>query len=151
MASPVHVRQLHASAYRSPAELPPGGVIVVGAGASGQQIALELRRAGRDVVLAAGRHARVPRRYRGRELWSWLKELGHLDRTFDQLAHPESSKRSPSLPLDGRNGGRRLDLEVLARAGVRLAGRLEGFGGGRARFADDLAANVASAERRLAS
>jgi putative flavoprotein involved in K+ transport len=148
-SAPSHLLQVHASAYRSPGELPPGGVIVVGAGPSGQQIALELRRAGRDVLLAAGRHARVPRRYRRRDLWTWLTALGHLDRTFDQLKHPESALRSPSLPLDGRDGGRRLDLEVLARAGVRLAGRLEGFADGRALFGDDLAANVTAAEQRM--
>ena len=150
-SAPAGLLQLHASAYRAPGELPPGGVVVAGAGPSGQQIALELRRAGREVIIAAGRHARVPRSYRGRDIWAWMQELGHLERTFAELKHSESALRSPSLPLDGRNGGARLDLEVLARAGVRLAGRLEGFAGGRARFAGDLAANVATAERRMRS
>ena len=148
---PDGIAHLHASRYRSPEQLPDGGALVVGAGPSGQQIALELRRAGRNVTISAGRHARVPRTYRGRDLWCWLRALGHLERTRDQLRRPEAALRSPSLPLDGRDGGRRLDLEVLARAGVTLAGRLEGFTGGRARFTGDLPANVAAAERRLRS
>jgi putative flavoprotein involved in K+ transport len=148
-AVPAGVLQLHSSRYRSSHGLPPGGVLVVGAGPSGQQLALELRRAGRHVVLAVGNHTRVPRRYRGRDVWWWLRELGELDRTIDEVADEEASRRAPSLPLSGANGGEHLDLGVLSDAGVVIAGRLAGFRGQEARFADDLAFTTGEAERRL--
>jgi putative flavoprotein involved in K+ transport len=140
---------LHVAQYRSADALPEGGVLVVGAGASGQQLALELAAAGRPVVLAVGRHARAPRRYRGRDIWSWLDELGDLERTIDQVGDPDQARRTPSFALSGGEGGRRLDLDVLVRAGVRLTGRLTAFDGRHACFADDLRANIADAEGRL--
>ena len=84
-------------AYRNPAALADGGVLVVGAGQSGQQIAGELRRAGRNVILAVGRHARMMRRYRGRDIFAWLKDLGDLDRTLGEVAttrSPPSGRRA---------------------------------------------------------
>jgi putative flavoprotein involved in K+ transport len=147
--APPALAQLHGAAYRSPAALAEGGVLVVGAGPSGQQIALELRRAGRDVVLAVGRHARGVRRYRGRDIWHWLAELGSLDQTIEEVANPEAARRTPNLPLSGAHGGERLDLRVLADAGVVVTGRLTGFDGTRARFGWNLDADVCAAEQRL--
>lgn len=148
-AVPAGIERLHSSAYRSPERLPPGGVLVVGAGPSGQQLALELRRSGRHVVLAAGRHARLPRTYRGRDIFEWLEALGELDRTVDELPDPAAARRGQSVPLSGRGGGEPLDLAVLQAAGVTLAGRLRGFDGTSALFADDLQANVVEAEGRM--
>jgi putative flavoprotein involved in K+ transport len=148
-AAPGWLRQLHTSEYRSADLLPPGGVLVVGAGASGQQIAREVRRAGREVVIAAGRHARIPRRYRGQDIWHWLVATGDLDVFVEDLPDPAASKSTPSLPLSGANGGEHLDLQALHRAGVAVAGRLERFDGARAVFATDLAAHVLQAERRM--
>jgi putative flavoprotein involved in K+ transport len=146
---PAGIERMHSSAYRAPGQVPPGGVLVVGAGPSGQQLALELRRSGRDVVLAAGRHARLPRRYRGSDIFGWLAELGELDRLVDELPDPAAARRSQSVPLSGRNGGERLDLGVLQEAGVTLTGRLTGFQGSHALFADDLEENVVEAEQRM--
>jgi putative flavoprotein involved in K+ transport len=124
-------------------------VLVVGTGPSGQQLALELHEVGRDVFLAVGNHTRVPRRYRGRDIWHWLAELGELDRTIDEVADEEASRRAPSLPLSGANGGEHIDLGVLSDAGVVIAGRLTGFEGSRALFADDLGWTTSEAERRM--
>jgi putative flavoprotein involved in K+ transport len=148
-AAPRELVQLHANRYRNPGALPDGGVLVVGAGPSGLQIAAELRRAGREVVLAVGRHARVPRRYRGRDVWHWLDGIGDLEQTIEELPNPAASKRAPSLGLSGAHGGERLDLGVLHELGVTVAGRLESFDAGRAVFADDLQAEIDDAERRL--
>ncbi len=147
--APAGLVQLHSSGYRSPEGLPGGGVLVVGAGPSGQQIALELARAGRRVVLAVGRHARMSRRYRDRDIWSWLDTVGNLDDKIDELPAPEASRRSPSLSLTGANGGEELDLGRLSDLGVVVAGRLHAFDGHRALFADDLDAQVADSDRRL--
>jgi putative flavoprotein involved in K+ transport len=137
------------SRYRNPASLPPGGVLVVGASATGAQLAHELALSGRDVVLAAGAHSRVPRRYRGQDIYRWLAATGSLDRTVDELPDPVRARREPSLQLVGRRDHADLDLAVLQAAGVTLAGRLVRLDGHRAGFADDLARSVAAAEARM--
>jgi putative flavoprotein involved in K+ transport len=148
-SAPARVEQLHASRYRAPELLAPGGVLVVGAGPSGHQIADELARARRRVVLAVGRHARIVRRYRGRDIWAWLDALGDLSRSLDELSRQTRGRPRPALPLDGRQGGRTIDLGVLAEAGVRIAGRLEGFAGNHALFESGLEATIAEADDRL--
>ena len=149
LAPPTRPLSLHSSDYRRPELVPDGPVLVVGAGTSGQQLGLELRQAGRDVVLAAGRHSRAPRRYRGRDIFEWAHILGDFDRTIDEMPDVEAAKRVPLFPLSGANGGEDLGLDRLAAAGVTVTGRLTGFDGTRAVFADDLAANVAAADVRL--
>jgi putative flavoprotein involved in K+ transport len=148
-SAPADVVQLHAARYSSPARLAPGGVLVVGSGPSGHQIAHELAVAGRRVVMATGRHARIPRRYRGRDIWAWLHEIGHLTRTLVELRHDPRAHVQAALPLDGRDGGRTVDLLTLAQAGVRIAGRLEGFAGSHALLGIGLQAAIADADRRL--
>lgn len=143
-ALPARVTQLHTSRYRNPAQLPPGGVLVVGAGPSGQQIAEELARAGRRVVVAAGRHRTLPRRYRGVDAYRWMERLGAFDRTVDDLVDPAAVRRAPAFVVAG--GTDDLDLRRLAAAGVVPAGRLTGVDGTTVRFADDLEATVAAAD-----
>jgi putative flavoprotein involved in K+ transport len=148
-SAPRHLLQIHSNRYRNPAALRDGGVLVVGAGPSGQQIAAELQRAGRRVVLAAGRHARVMRRYRGRDIWHWLKEIGDLDCTIDEVPDPAAARRTPSFTLTGASGGEQLDLAVLRGLGIAVAGRLERFTSAHAVFSQDLQANVSDADRRM--
>ena len=139
--------------YRNPGQVPDGPVLVVGASASGMQIADELNRAGREVVLAVGRHTRMPRRYRGLDIYWWLENTGRLGRTIDSMPDPDEARREPSLQLVGRNDPDRaapdLDLGALQTRGVRLAGRLTHVSRGVARFADDLRGNVDDAQRRM--
>jgi putative flavoprotein involved in K+ transport len=124
-------------------------VLVVGCSASGVQIAHELARAGRRVVLAVGGHTRLPRRYRGRDILWWLDRIGSLDRTIDQVRDPASARAEPSLQLADTADGRGLDLEVLRRAGVRPVGRLRALDGTTATFAEDLPDTVGAAQHRL--
>ena len=145
--------------YRSPRRLPPGGVLVVGASSSGVQIADELARSGREVVLAVGRHTRMPRRYRGMDVFWWLEATGRLGRTIDSMPDPAAARRETSLQLVGRFATEpgdpddldEVDLAALQRRGVRLAGRLRGLQGRVATFEDGPAAAVADADRRLGS
>jgi putative flavoprotein involved in K+ transport len=139
------VVQTTAARYRSPAALPAGAVLVVGASASGVQIAHDLMRAGREVVLSVGAHTRLPRRYRGRDILWWLDRIGALDRTADDV--PAAAVREPSLQLAG--GPRGIDLGTLQDNGVRLTGRLRALSGANAAFGDDLADTVAAAQVRL--
>jgi len=148
-AAPRRLVQLHSSEYRSVGQLPAGGVLVVGAGPSGQQIAVELSRAGRRVVIAVGRHARMPRRYRGRDIWRWFAANGSLDQTLADVPRERGPAASPSLALSGARGGEQLDLGVLAEAGVLVTGRLRGWSGRHALFADDLAAAAEESDQRM--
>ena len=141
------IHQLTAGRYRGPDQVPGGGVLVVGASASGVQIADELRRAGRLVVISVGRHARLPRRYRGRDILWWMDRAGVLGQTIDQVHDARSARRAPSLQLSGR--GRPVGLDALAAGGVRLAGRLAAADGRRLSFADDLPATIAGAQARM--
>ena len=146
---------LSASAYRNPKQLADGGVLVVGASASGVQIADELVRGGRRVILAVGRHTRMPRRYRGMDAYWWLERTGRLARTIDEV-DPQAARAEPSLQLVGRSDVDRdtddLDLVALQSRGVQLVGRLASVDKrGVAGFRDDLAATTAAADRTLHS
>ena len=143
------IAQITASRYRSPARLPDGGVLVVGASASGVQIAYELALTGRRVVLAIGGHTRLPRRYRGRDILWWLDRTGALDRDIDRMPDATAARAEPSLQLVGTSDGRGVDLGVVQAAGVQLAGRLRTLDGTVAGFADDLAETTAAAQDRL--
>jgi len=144
---PAEVVQLHSSDYRNPAQLPPGAVLVVGAGPSGQQIADELARAGRDVHIAAGRHHMLPRRYRGQDSYWWMDRMGTLSRTVESLSDPDE-RFALNAVLAG--GTADLDLHRLVRAGVRPHGRLIGYAGTSLIFAADLAQTLTDAEAAAA-
>ena len=144
------IQVVSSSQYRNPDQLPPGGVLVVGASASGAQIADELIRSGRRVVLAVGRHTRLPRRYRGMDIFWWLEQTGRLRRTIDEVRDPIAARREPSLQLVGRETadlrGPDVDLVTLQTAGVELVGRMTGVDRRRVDLATDLAASVQVAD-----
>jgi putative flavoprotein involved in K+ transport len=139
--------------YRNSRRLGAGGVLVVGASSSGVQIADELARSGRDVVLAVGRHTRMPRRYRGMDVFWWLEATGRLARTVDEVPDPDRARNEVSMQLVGRVGAdpveSAVDLGALQRRGVRLTGRLLGLHGHAATFGDGLAVLTADADRRM--
>jgi putative flavoprotein involved in K+ transport len=143
------VVQVVPTRYRSPDLLPRGGVLVVGASATGVQLAAEIHRSGRPVTLAVGRHVRLPRKYRGRDVMRWLDGIGVLEDTPADVADLEAARRQPSLQLVGTPERRSLDLGVLQELGVRLVGRAVAADDGRAAFADDLAQSIAAADARL--
>ena len=141
--------QLVPTQYRNPQQLRAGGVLVLGASATGIQLAAEIVRTGREVILAVGNHIRLPRRYRGRDIMRWLDEIGVLRETADQVPDIEASRRQPSLQLIGSEEGGSLDLQVLQDRGVRIVGRMTGVSGHRAYFSDDLADSIGHAERKM--
>jgi putative flavoprotein involved in K+ transport len=143
------LRQIHTNSYRSPERLPAGGVLVVGASASGTQIAAELQRSGRRVVLAVGSHSRLPRRYRGMDIMWWLEQSGMLSRTIDEVPDPRQARTQPSLQLRGGTPAEQADLGTLDRLGVEITGRLIGVDGLRLRFADDLPVTASDADQRM--
>ena len=124
---PPSILMLTAQSYRNPGQVANGGVLVVGASASGTQIAHELQSAGRQVTLAVGEHIRAPRVYRGRDLEWWMDAAGVLDDRYDEVDDIGRVRRVPSLQLAGTPDRSSLDLNALSDLGVRLVGRLAGI------------------------
>jgi putative flavoprotein involved in K+ transport len=135
------VLQLHTSAYRRAANLPDGGVLIVGSGQSGCEIAQELLEAGRSVHLSVGRCPWAPRRHRGRELIRWLVDVGMMDDSVDTLPSP-AARLAGNVTVSGAHGGIDCNPLLLEAAGAHLHGRLTEFHNGRAVFADDLSQNL---------
>jgi putative flavoprotein involved in K+ transport len=146
-AVPPDLVQVPCTGYRNPEQLPPGGVLVVGASASGLQIAEEVHHSGRPVTLAVGEHVRIPRRYRGRDILEWLDLTGILDERWDRIDDIVRARHLPSMQLVGDH--RTLDLNALQDAGVRVVGRLVGAAGSTAQFAGSLANVCALADLKL--
>lgn len=140
------IAQLHSSSYRNPEQLAPGGVLVVGAGSSGVQIADEIRRSGRTVYLSVGPHDRPPRAYRGRDFVWWLGVLNKWD-----AQTPPQGAAHVTIAVSGARGGRTVDFRSLAETGITLVGRSESFDDGVMRFAPDLLANIARGDENYLS
>lgn len=140
---PDPVTQLHSEAYRNPASLPDGAVLVVGSGASGAQIAEELVASGRRTFLCLSRHRRVPRRLLGRDVTTWLVDLGLMDRT---RADWVDGRMPPTVLVTGVDGGHDLDLRHLGERGVTLLGSLRGVDGDVVDLADDAEPILAAAD-----
>ncbi|MFI5261463.1 MAG: NAD(P)-binding domain-containing protein [Candidatus Limnocylindrales bacterium] len=146
------IHQEHVHGYRNPGRLPDGGVLIVGSGQSGVQLAEELTAAGRPVTMAVGRCGRFPRRYRDRDAFWWLRQLGTRGSEVGLGLPTAATMPDPRLRfacnphLSGHDGGHETNLRAMAAAGVRLAGRLEAADGTRVRFASDLDASLAFAD-----
>ncbi|SIQ02872.1 putative flavoprotein involved in K+ transport [Rhizobium sp. RU20A] len=143
---PDSVTQIHTADYRNPSQLPPGGVIVVGSGQSGCQIAEDLHLAGRKVHMVTGNAPRCARFYRGRDVVDWLADIGQYDIT---IAHDGMSKKKHDTNhyLTGRDGGRDIDLRKFAVEGMALYGRMTGVSAGKMLFEPNLKSNLDGADR----
>ena len=147
---PGRIHQLTPIHYRRPEQLAgAGGVLVVGASASGAQIADELQRSGHQVTLAVGDHVRLPRTYRGMDIRWWMDTVGLLDERHDEVEDIGRARRLPSLQLVGSPEKRTLDLNALSESGVQLVGRFAGLAGSTAQFAGSLDNLIASADLKL--
>jgi putative flavoprotein involved in K+ transport len=148
-ALPADVASLTPFQYRNPSQLDPGGVLVVGASATGVQIADEVRRSGRNVTLAVGEHVRVPRTYRGRDIKWWMDASGVLDQRYDEVDDLVRARNVPSLQLAGYPDRRTIDLNALTQIGVRLIGRLAGVNGSTLQFSGSLRNVCALADLKM--
>jgi len=148
-ALPARVASITPHQYRNPAQLAPGGVLVVGASATGLQIADEVRRSGRRVLLAVGEHVRMLRRYRGRDIQFWLHATGLLDEHYQAVDDIQRMRKLPSPQLVGTAQGQTLDLNALSDQGVQLVGRLVGIRDELAQFSGSLGNVVKLADLKL--
>ena len=148
-AVPESITQLTPFDYRNPDQLPAGGVLVVGASATGVQLAAELVRSGRPVTLSVGEHVRLPRTYRGRDVLWWMERSGLWDERYDQVEDLTRARRLPSPQLVGTPEHATLDLNALADLGVELVGRWAAVRDGRALFSGGLRNVFALADLKL--
>lgn len=135
--------------YKRPSQLPEGGVLVVGASATGVQLAAELHASGRPVTLAVGEHVRLPRVYRGRDIQWWMKSVGLLDTRFDEVDDLVRARNVPSPQLVGTRDRTTLDLNALSAMGIRVVGRLADLRGTKALFSGSLRNVCALADLKL--
>jgi putative flavoprotein involved in K+ transport len=135
---PSTIATLTSIQYRNPSQIDAGGVLVVGASATGTQIADELHRTGRPVTLAVGEHVRAPRLYRGRDIQWWMDVAGIFDERYDDIENLMRARSLPSMQLTGSDDRHTLDLNALTDIGVKLVGRLAGIRDGKAQFSGSL-------------
>jgi putative flavoprotein involved in K+ transport len=148
-AVPPEIVQVNPLEYRSPDELPDGGVLVVGAAATGLQLADEIHASGRPVTLSVGEHVRMPRTYRGRDIQYWMEAIGRLDERYDEVEDVVKARKGASPQLIGTPERRTLDLNRLAGMGVELRGRLGTIRDGVAMFSGGLRNHCALADQKL--
>jgi putative flavoprotein involved in K+ transport len=149
-ALPADVVVHSALTYRRPDDLPESGVLVVGASATGLQLADEIHQSGRPVTLAVGEHVRMPRTYRGRDIFWWLDAVGVLDERHDQIEDLARARALPSPQLVGSDEGRSIDLDTLHRLGVAVVGRIGGIVDAVVKCSGGLANVCALADLKLA-
>jgi putative flavoprotein involved in K+ transport len=148
-AIPGWITTLTALTYRDPSQLPDGGVLVVGASATGVQLAGEIHRSGRPVTLAVGEHVRLPRTYRGRDIFWWLEATGLLAERYDQIDDITRARHLPSPQLTGTPTATITDLNTLTVQGVRIVGRLGRVVDSVAQFSGSLANICALADLKM--
>jgi putative flavoprotein involved in K+ transport len=148
-AVPSSVATLTPREYRNPEQLGEGGVLVVGASATGVQIASEIQVSGRQVTLAVGEHVRGPRTYRDRDIHWWMEAAGVLDERYDEVDDIVRARGVPSMQLAGSPERATFDLNALTSIGVKLVGRLAGINEGRAQFSGSLRNKCELADLKL--
>jgi putative flavoprotein involved in K+ transport len=148
-ALPSGIVQVNPLGYRSPAELPERGVLVVGAAATGVQLAEEIHASGRPVTLSVGEHVRMPRTYRGFDIQHWMEAIGRLDERYDEVDDVGKARKVASPQLIGTPERRTIDLNRLAGMGVQLRGRLGAVRDGVAMFSGGLRNHCALADQKL--
>ena len=146
---PAEITTLTPHQYRGPDQLESGGVLVVGASATGLQLADEIQRAGHEVTIAVGEHVRMPRTYRGHDIQVWLDRTGILNERYDEVDDVVRARGLPSPQLIGSSDRKLLDLNSLSDNGVKLAGRLMGINNGTAQFSGSLANVCALADLKM--
>ena len=146
---PTSITTLTPLTYRDPGQFPDGGVLIVGASATGVQLAAEIHRSGRPVTLAVGEHVRLPRTYRGRDIFWWLEATGLLAERYDQIDDLTRARHLPSPQLTGTPQATMTDLNTLTALGIRIVGRLGRVTDGVAQFSGALANTCALADLKM--
>jgi putative flavoprotein involved in K+ transport len=148
-AVPAGIASVTPREYRNPDQLAEGGVMVVGASATGIQLAEEIHRSGRPVTLAVGEHVRAPRTYRGRDIQWWMDKAGVLDERYTEIDDIVRARKVPSIQLVGTPARSTIDLNTLRGLGIKLRGKLAGIADGKAQFSGSLKNQCALADLKM--
>jgi putative flavoprotein involved in K+ transport len=146
---PSQIFTVDSQTYRRPSQLPDGPVLVVGASATGTQLAQEIHRSGRPVTIAVGEHIRLPRIYRGRDILWWMDACGLQDERYDEIEDINRARQVPSLQLTGSDMRETLDLNALSAQEIRLVGRLAGLRDNTALFSGSLRNQCALSDLKM--
>lgn len=146
---PAGIATLTPMEYRNPDQLPEGGVLVVGASATGIQLADEIHRSGRPVTLSVAEHVRAPRVYRGKDIQWWMDKAGVLDERYDEVDDIVRARKVPSIQLVGTPERSTLDLNSLRQIGVELRGGVAGVRDGKVLFSGSLRNQCALADLKM--
>lgn len=147
--TPDSIASLTPMEYRNPDQLADGGVLVVGASATGLQLADEIHRSGRQVTLSVAEHVRAPRVYRGRDIQWWMDKAGVLDERYDEVDDINRARKVPSIQLVGSPERATLDLNALQRIGIKLRGGVAGMRDDKVLFSGSLANQCALADLKM--
>jgi putative flavoprotein involved in K+ transport len=148
-ATPSGIATLAPLHYRNPDQLEDGGVLVVGAAATGAQLADEIHRSGRPVTLSVGEHVRAPRVYRGKDIQWWMDKVGLLDDRYDEVDDIVRARKVPSFQVVGTPEHSTLDLNALTSIGVKIRGPLAGIRDGNLQFSGSLRNQCALADLKM--
>jgi putative flavoprotein involved in K+ transport len=148
-ALPDHVVTLSSMDYKNPEQLARGGVLVVGASATGTQLAYEIQHSGRPVTISVGEHIRMPRLYRGKDIAWWMDKAGVWDERYDEVEDIVRARRVPSLQLTGSDERKTLDLNALTSIGVKLVGKFAAIAEGKALFSGSLKNQCALSDLKM--
>jgi putative flavoprotein involved in K+ transport len=143
---PANVGSFTSKNYKRPSDLPNGKVLVVGASATGLQLAREIQISGRQVTVAVGGHLRMPRIYRDADIMTWMDIIGVTRIPYSEVDDIERVRRVPSPSLIA---GETVDLNTLQDIGVEVVGRLASIQDGQAIFSGSLANACAAADLKM--
>lgn len=146
---PESVFQMHSAEYRNASQLPEGGVLVVGSGQSGAQIAEDLHLQGRKVFLATGDAPRVSRFYRGKDVVEWLDDMGYYEMSVNDHPLGKNVRNNTNHYVTGRDGGRDIDLRKFAQEGMELFGLMTDYDGEDLIFLPNLKESLDKADATL--
>ncbi len=148
-ALPTGIQSLDLLTYKTPDQISDGGVLIVGASASGAQLAKEIQASGRQVTLSVGEHVRLPRVYRGRDICWWMDAIGLMDTHYTEVDDLKRARKVASLQLMGSDSRANIDLNTLAETGVRIVGRLQALDGQKGVLSGGLRNHCALADLKM--
>jgi putative flavoprotein involved in K+ transport len=146
---PPSIRSMSPFDYKRPDDLDVGHVLVVGASATGVQLAQEIQESGRQVTLAVGEHVRVPRTYRCKDIEWWMDVSGVLDTDIADVDDITRARHVPSMQLIGSSNRKTISLNSLQAEGVEIAGRVMNIEGSKVQFSGSLANVCALADLKM--
>jgi putative flavoprotein involved in K+ transport len=140
------IKQLHTSEYRNPGQLADGAVLVVGSAQSGCQITEDLLAAGRKVFLSTSMVGRIPRWYRGKDIFYWVVDAKFYDIRAEEIEDPKMLEVRPPQVSGTGSGKDTVSLQSLAKKGAVILGKMDSANGQNVFFQTNAAMHIKFAD-----